>query len=491
MIIQLKNLTKDYHGVVVLEDVSLDIKRGEIHGLVGENGAGKSTMIKIISGAIEATKGEMFFDGKKINIKKPQDAIDLGIAVVYQEFNLFPNLMVYENIFFSNELRNNSGLLDRKQMINKSQELIHQLGFDFDVTLPVKKISTAYQQIVEIAKCINNDIKFLIMDEPSAPLTENEVRDLFRVIRRLNQSGVTVLYVSHKLSEIFELTERVTILRDGKLITTLDSKNTNENELIRFMVGRNIEDIYPDKSICADEKVLKVEHVSNQRVNNVSFSLKRGEVLGFGGLVGAGRTELARLIFGADPKESGEIFINGRKATIKNPTDAIRYKIGLIPEDRKLHGLILNKSIFFNALLPSLADYLKTALRFIDFKKSRKDINRLYELLNIRAVNMDQKTQSLSGGNQQKVVLQKWLLKDCEILILDEPTRGIDVGAKEEIYQLIQNLASQGKSIILISSEMPELIGLSHRILVMRDGKITGELTDSNITQEAILSLAS
>lgn len=490
-LIQLQGLTKAYHGNVVLNDVSFDLKRGEIHGLIGENGAGKSTLIKIISGAIEATAGDIVYKNEKTKITNPHDAIEKGVGVVYQEFNLFPNLTVYENIFFGRELKFSSGILDRKQMMIQSKKIINQLGFDFDVLLPVKRISTAYQQIVEIAKCINHDIELLIMDEPSAPLTESEVEDLFKVVKTLNQQGVTVLYISHKLSEILYLTDRITVLRDGQYITTLNTTDTYENELIRYMVGREIEDIYPDKVLSDGQEILRVEALSNHQINDASFTLHRGEVLGFGGLVGAGRTELARLIFGADKKQSGNIYINQQLVDIQTPMDGISQGIGLIPEDRKLHGLILNKSIYFNALLPSLQDYLRKPWPVIDFKKSQQDISNLYDLLNIKAVDLDQKVQYLSGGNQQKVVLEKWLLKDCDILILDEPTRGIDVGAKEEIYELIKDLASKGKSIILISSEMGELIGLSHRILVMHEGRITGELSGEHITQEAILKLAS
>lgn len=490
-LLSLKNITKEYFGVPALNDVSFDILQGEIHGLVGENGAGKSTLIKTIAGAIKATKGEIYFEGEKLDLQSPIDAIKKGIGVVYQEFNLFPNLTVYENIFFGIEIKSKSTLLNRKEMIEKSKECIAQLGFDFDVTQQVKNLSTAYQQIVEIAKCISHNIKLIIMDEPSAPLTETEVVEMFKVVRRLNDSGVTVIYISHKLNEIFELTDRISVLRDGKYITTIHTCDTDENELIKHMVGRNINDIYPEKELSDGDVVLACKNIVSNRVHDVSFELHKGEVLGFGGLVGAGRTELMRLVFGADPKDSGEILINHKKAIIKSPTDAIENGIGLIPEDRKLHGLVLNKSIYLNCLLPSLKNYSKSIFKFIDFKQSKMDIDKYYKQLKVKAQGQDQLVLNLSGGNQQKVVLEKWILKNCDILILDEPTRGIDIGAKQEIYQLIKDLAKSGKSIIVISSEMPELIGVSHRILVMHEGKISGELQGNKISQEAIMELAS
>ena len=491
VLLGLKNITKEYYGVPALNNVSFDIYEGEIHGLIGENGAGKSTLIKSIAGAINLSKGEIYFDGKKLEVQHPIDAINEGIGVVYQEFNLFPNLTVYENIFFGIEHKHQTKFLDRNKMINESIQLISELGFSFDVTQPVKLLSTAFQQVVEIAKCINHKIKLIIMDEPSAPLTENEVGDMFKVVRRLNEKGVTVIYISHKLNEILELTDRITVLRDGQYITTIDTLGATENDLISYMVGRNIKDIYPSKEISKGQTILECKNISGGKVKNASFQLKQGEVLGFGGLVGAGRTELMRLVFGADSMETGEILIKNKKVKIKSPTDAIENGIGLIPEDRKLHGLILNKSIYLNCLLPSLKKYSKKPLSFIDFKKSKVDIDKYYQQLKIKARNQEQVVLNLSGGNQQKVVLEKWLLRDCDILILDEPTRGIDVGAKQEIYSLIKELALKHKAIIVISSDMAELIGVSHRILVMHEGSISGELQGVRINQEAIMELAS
>jgi len=489
-ILSLRGVKKQYSGAPIpaIEDITLDIHYGEIYGLVGENGAGKSTLIKTIAGAIGLTDGEIIYKGEKLVCKSPAEAIKKGIGVVYQEFNLFPNLTVYENIFFGIELKKN-GFLDRKSMIQKSEEILQQLGFELDVTKRVSTLSPAYQQATEIAKCINHHVELMIMDEPSAPLTEKEVGQMFKVVRKLNQSGVTIIYISHKLNEIFDLTNRISVLRDGHLINTFRTEEVTEQRLIKEMVGREITDIYPEKNLNSTDVILKVENLTGDKVHGVSFELKKGEVLGFGGLVGAGRTEAMRLLFGADKKTDGTIYINNQKVQIKNPTDAIRNGIGLIPEDRKMLGLVLNKSIFLNCLLPSMDNYSKAG--FIRFKDARLAIGKLYDILKIKAVNQEQITSHLSGGNQQKVVLEKWLLRNSDILILDEPTRGIDVGTKQEVYQLIKDLAAKGKAIIVISSEMPELIGVSHRVIVMHEGKITGEIKGDEITQEAIMTLAS
>jgi len=489
VILSLRNINKTYVKFPALDDVSFDIIKGEIHGLVGENGAGKSTLIKTIACAHKQTSGEIFYKGEPFICKDPHEAIAKGIGVVYQEFNLFPNLSVYENIFFGVEPLKNNLFLDRKTMIEKSQEILKRLGFSFDVTARVSTLSPALQQATEIAKCINHNCELIIMDEPSAPLTDNEVDKMFEVVQQLNAQGITIIYISHKLNEVFKLTDRVTVLRDGHYITTLETKKTNENELIKLMVGREIKDIYPTKQYSQAEVVLRVNNLNSDKIHNVSFELKKGEILGFGGLVGAGRTETMRLLFGADRMDSGTIEVNGTKVNIKSPKDAIKYGIGLIPEDRKNQGLVLNDTVYTNYLLPSIDEYSKKF--FVDFKTSEKDIQEYYDILKTKATGQDQKVLYLSGGNQQKVVLGKWLLKNCNIIILDEPTRGIDVGTKQEIYQLIKNLALEGKAVIVVSSEMPELIGVSHRILVMHEGSITGELSGQDMTQENIMTLAS
>ena len=487
-ILSLRQVTKKYYGVPAIENISLDIVQGDIHGLVGENGAGKSTLIKSIAGAIPIDSGEIWYKGKPLQLNGPSDAIKNGIGVVYQEFNLFPNLAAYENIFFGVERKRN-GLLDRPLMIKESEKILDSLGFHFDVTEKVSRLSTGFQQATEIAKCLNHKVELMIMDEPSAPLTEHEVDNMFEVVRKLNAKGITIIYISHKLNEIFDLTNKITVLRDGHLIKTISTNEATENGLIKAMVGREIDSIYPEKTYNHGNKILECKHLEGSKVHDVSFFLNKGEILGFAGLVGAGRTETMRLVFGADKKISGMIFVDGKEVRIANPADAIACKIGLIPEDRKVQGLILNKDIYLNSLLPSIDTYTRHV--FIDFKRSRSDIEEYFKLLKVKATGLDQLVRNLSGGNQQKIVLEKWLLKNCDILILDEPTRGIDVGTKQEIYQLIKQLANEGKSIIMISSELPELIGVCHRILVMREGHITGELAAEEISQEKIIALAS
>ncbi|MBR5755029.1 MAG: sugar ABC transporter ATP-binding protein, partial [Erysipelotrichaceae bacterium] len=338
VILSLRDVSKKYYGVPAIENISFDIYKGEIFGIVGENGAGKSTLIKTVAGAIPANGGEIWFKGEKLELKSPYEAISKGIGVVYQEFNLFPNLMVYENIFFGVELKKN-GLLDRRKMIEESKKILAELGFDFDVRSRVSDLSPAFQQATEVAKCINHQVELIIMDEPSAPLTEKEVDQMFKVVRKLNDSGITIIYISHKLKEIMDLTDRVSVLRDGHYITTFVTKETTENELIKNMVGREITDIYPEKAYSDQDVILRVNGLNSDKVHDVSFELRKGEVLGFGGLVGAGRTETTRLLYGADKKDSGTIILNGKEVTINSPTDAISNGIGLIPEDRKAHGL--------------------------------------------------------------------------------------------------------------------------------------------------------
>lgn len=483
------DLSKDYHGVQALKNVSFDIKEGEILGLIGENGAGKSTLIKLIAGAIEKSSGSIIFNNNKVSFNNPKSAIDAGIGVVYQEFNLFPNLTVYENIFFGIEIKNKYGYLNRQKMIRKFEQIIKKLGFDFSVRKKVSTLTTAYQQIVEIAKCIQRDVKLLIMDEPSAPLTENEVHKMFHVIKELNKSGVTIVYISHKLDEIIELSNRIAVLRDGEFITMIENENINEDILINHMVGRPLDEIFPEKLFSVEPDKMVVKDLSGGMIKDVSFNLKRGEILGFGGLVGSGRTELMRLIFGADMHSKGMISIDGTDVKIKSPRDAISCGIAFVPEDRKHHGLILNKNILFNASLPTLKSFTK-GLK-IQYDRVDTEVRKSTDTLLLKSSSLKQLTLHLSGGNQQKVVLSKWLISNSDILILDEPTRGIDVGAKQEIYLLIRELAARGKSIIVVSSEMPELIGLSHRILVMKQGMISGEVFESDMTQENILKLAS
>ncbi|MDO4343555.1 MAG: sugar ABC transporter ATP-binding protein [Eubacteriales bacterium] len=486
-ILELKHITKKFPGVVALDDVSLDIKKGEVHTLVGENGAGKSTLIKIITGAHKPTSGEFWFEGKQVENNSPSYAKQLGIGVIYQELNLMPQLTVAENIFYGKELKKGI-FLDKKEMNRRCEEIICDLGVKIDPQMKVSRLSIAEQQIVEIVKALSEDIKILIMDEPSAPLTNSEIDKMFEIVKKLKQKGVGILYISHRLEEVFEIGDRATVLRDGKYIVTLPVEELDKQSMIRYMVGRELGQDYPGPSSEPGECILKVENLTNHRIKNCSFELRKGEILGIAGLVGAGRTELVRAIFGADPVTKGTVTKNGRKLQIKSPRDGISNGIGLITEDRKNQGLLLNKPIDYNTTYASMDKVCRAGV--IDFKKEKEMAEKYMKAMDIKAYDKSQKAGTLSGGNQQKVVLAKWLATDSDILIFDEPTRGIDVGAKAEIYLLMRELVESGKSIIMISSEMPELLGMSDRILVMHEGQIKGTLSREEATQEQILYLA-
>lgn len=488
-ILELKSCTKDYPGVRALDNVTFHVNKGEILALCGENGAGKSTLIKSISGAINLSSGEILFEGKRINGLSTRKIIDEGISVIYQELNLFPNLKVYENIFFGREIRRHR-VLDRKYMIEKSRIYFKELGVDINPNKKLGDLSVAYQQIVEIVKSIARKSKLIIMDEPSSALAENEVEMMLELTKKLNKKGISIIYISHKLDEVLYLADRIIIFRDGKFISSLAKENATKNEIIKLMVGRNLNEIFPEKKKIKGEKKFECKNLNTEMLKNINFDLYDGEVLGFGGLVGSGRTELMRAIFGADKIKSGIMEKDGKKLKINSPEDAIENGIALVPEDRKGQGLILNKSIFFNTILPNLNEFTGA----FDFLKKDCALKKSYKFkndVNVKMSDFNQKVNSLSGGNQQKVVLAKWLMKNCDILILDEPTRGIDVGAKQEIYKIINTLSGLGKSIIVVSSEMPELIGISDRILVMNEGKISGELKGNQMNQENIMELAS
>ena len=486
-ILELKNITKRFPGVLALNDVSFDLKRGEVHALVGENGAGKSTLIKIITGAHEPTDGEMILDGHVITKNDPIKSQKNGVATIYQELNLMPAMSVMDNVFMGQEMTRRSLFLDKKKMLDICNDVIGQLGVEINPRSLIRDLSVAYQQLVEIAKVLFTESKVLIMDEPTAPLTENEVEILFKIIRKLKEKGVSIIYISHKLDEVFQLSDRVTVLRDGEHISTMQTSEATKDELIKLMIGRELGDQYPPHSPDIGEPILQIEELTNNRVRNISFELKKGEVLGIAGLVGSGRTEMARAIFGADSKQNGKIKLKGGEISIKSPLDAIKCGIGFITEDRKRQGLLLNQTIRLNMTFSSLSNE-KGA--FINKKKESTLCEDLWQKLSVRGYSLMQKVVSLSGGNQQKVVLAKWLATNSEILIFDEPTRGIDVGAKREIYTLMSQMVSEGRSIIMISSEMPELIGMSDRIIVFREGEIVGQLTGDEITQERILKMA-
>jgi ribose transport system ATP-binding protein len=489
IILQLKNITKKYPGVTALDNVSLDIKKGEVHALVGENGAGKSTLIKTCTGAISPNEGDIIVEGKEFSEMTPKLSEENGISVIYQEFNLVGELSVAENIFLGNAIRNGV-VIDRKRMVEESQKIFDQLNIDINPKTLVKNLTVGYQQIVEIAKALSKNAKILIMDEPSAPLTKSELKHLFEMVDKLKKQGVTIIYISHRLDEVFRLGDRVTVIRDGEKIKTLNTDETNVDELITLMVGRELKETFPPReSNIQDDILLEANHLTGNGVVDCTFNVKKGEVLGFGGLIGAGRTELAELIFGYSEIESGEIIYKGEKISPKSPEEAIDHGIALVPEDRKQQGVLLDIDIKGNismSILQRISSY-----SVVD-KTREIDISSNYrKKMNIKTPNLEQKVKNLSGGNQQKVVIAKWLASNPDLIILDEPTRGIDVGAKFEIYKLINQLVAEGKTIILISSEMEELIGMSDRIMVLAEGEITGMLQKDEFSQEKILNYAS
>ena len=488
--LKMVNICKAYPGVKALDNVSFELRQGEVHALLGENGAGKSTLCKIIAGAQPMDSGEYYLFGKKIESLTPQSAKEAGISMIYQEFNLLPYLKVYENLFLGKEL--GSGVkTNKKLMIEKTREVFKRFKMDIDPRARVCDLSNAYKQLVEIAKAVLEDAKVLIMDEPTAPLGNREVETLFELIRSLKAEGVSIIYISHRLEELFEVSDRITVMRDGHYIDTLNTKDTNRNTLVKMMVGRELSEDYPSRQRAIGEEVLRVEHLSTVEtgIKDVSFTLHKGEILGFAGLVGAGRTEVMRALFGADEKSSGEIYIKGKKVDIKRPIDAIHRGISLIPEDRKGQGVSLTLTIRENISMVRLKS-LSNAVR-VSRRREKALVNEYINALSIKTPSMEQLAKNLSGGNQQKVVVAKWLAAQSDVIILDEPTRGIDVGAKYEIYLLMNQLIKEGKSLIMISSEMPELIGMSDRILVMHQGELQGELEEDEITQENILKLAS
>lgn len=489
-ILELKHITKLYPGVVALNDVSLEVRRGEILALVGENGAGKSTLIKTCSGAITPTQGEIVINGKSFTGMTPQTSEQNGIGVIYQEFNLVGDLSVAENIFLGRAIRKGM-VIDLKAMERESKKILDSLNIKINPKTLVKTLSVGYQQMVEIAKAVSQNAKLLIMDEPSAPLTSAEVEAMFAIVDKLKAGGVSIIYISHRLDEIFRLADRITILRDGQYVTTLNTDETNKDELVKYMVGRQLTEVYPKRDeICVkDEVIFEAVNVSGNGDKNISFKIHRGEVLGLGGLVGAGRTEFAELMFGMRPKTAGKFIFKGKEISPKTPKDAIELGIGLVPEDRKKEGALLGMSIRCNINMPI---YQRISKGTVINEKKEEEIAQTYRKeISIKTPTLDQLVKNLSGGNQQKLILAKWLAADSELLIFDEPTRGIDVGAKQEIYTLINHLVEQGKTVLMISSEMEELMGMSDRILILAEGNMTGELNKSEFNQERIMQLAS
>jgi len=487
-ILELRQLSKSYPGVAALKPFDLRFRAGEVHALLGENGAGKSTLIKLVTGAVHADAGKVVLDGEDLSGLDPAGTLERGIAAIYQEFSLFPDLTVAENVFFGRQITRR-GLVDRAAMEDETARILRDLGTNVSPRALARDLSVGHQQMVELAKSVSRNARVLIMDEPTAPLTNREVGFLYEVIAKLKARGVTIIYISHRLKEIFDLCDRVTVLRDGDLVATLDTAATAEAELVRLMVGRTVDRSHPVSTALHGEVLLEVRGLRSAKVHDVSLIVRAGEILGLAGLVGAGRTETARLIFGADPRQSGEILLEGAPVTIRSPGDAIAAGIGLIPEDRKRQGVLLNQSVTFNAVFAALAR-VSTGL-FADASAERAAARRMCDQLQIKTPSLGQLVGRLSGGNQQKVVLAKWLLTESKLLIFDEPTRGIDVGAKEEIYALMRRLSARGTAIIMISSEMPELLGMSDRILVLAQGRVAGELAKDQFDQERVLRLAS
>lgn len=490
VLISMKNVSKAFAGVQALKKAELEVRSGEVHALMGENGAGKSTLMKILTGIYSKDSGVIKFEGNEIEFKNPKEAQEAGIVIVHQELNMMAHLTVAQNLFIGRESMNGMFINDRK-MNEDSKALFDKLKIDIDPSDLMGNLTVGKQQMVEIAKAISAESKVIVFDEPTAALTESEITELFKIIDDLRMCGYGIVYISHRMDEIDKITDRITVMRDGEYVGTLVTKESTKDELIKMMVGRVIfEDPKQSSSVSDDaEVVLSIKNLNaGNLVKDVNFELKKGEIVGFSGLMGAGRTELARAIFGADKIDSGEIIIKGEPVKINTPMDAVKNGIGYLSEDRKRYGVIVEKSVAENSVLSVLEMYQKGI--FIDDNKINMDSQKYVDLLKTKTPGVHQYVRNLSGGNQQKVVIAKWLLRDSEILIFDEPTRGIDVGAKSEIYALMNELAKSGKSIIMISSELTEILRMSDRVVVMCEGRKTGELDISEATQEKIMSLA-
>ena len=485
----MQHISKSFSGVAALRDVCLELRAGEVLALMGENGAGKSTLMKILTGIYQRDAGEVSLFGQSVAFQDISAAQRAGISIIHQELNMMNHLTVAQNIFIGHEPMKRGGMIDDRKMIRDARQLLERIGVDIDPTVKLGSLTVGKQQMVEIAKAISRDCQLLILDEPTAALTQPEVEELFTIMNDLRSKGIGMIYISHRMDEIMRISDRVTVMRDGEYVGTVDTKDTSRAEIVKMMVGRVIygdrkehSQVAPDAPVVLEVKGLN----SGDTIRDVSFQLRRGEILGFAGLMGAGRTEVARAVYGADPYESGEVFINGKRVTIRHPQDAVRQGLCYLSEDRKQFGLLLDKSVSDNSALSSLDHYITGG--WIDDKAIRKDATSENRRLRTKTPSMEQQLKKLSGGNQQKVVLARWLLKDADIFIFDEPTRGIDVGAKSEMYGLMEDLAQQGKSIIVISSELAEIQRLSDR--VMCEGRITAELDIAEASQETIMKYA-
>jgi ribose transport system ATP-binding protein len=492
VLVLMEDIDKRFPGVHALDHCRFDLRAGEVHALCGENGAGKSTLMKILSGIYPKDAGRISYKGQEVEISSPKAAQELGISIIHQELNLMPHLTLAQNIFIGREPRTGVRFwLDEPALNQQTAELFERMHLNLDPRTKVSDLTVAKQQMVEIAKALSYNSEVLIMDEPTAALTDAEIEDLFRIIRQLRDRGVGIVYISHRMDEIKQITDRITVMRDSRYVDTVNTADTTIDRIISMMVGRTI---FEDRPALPEDQgqavVLEVKDLNRGKVlKDINFSLKRGEILGFAGLMGAGRTEVARAVFGADPIDSGEIYVHGKKAHIHNPSDAVRHGIGYLSEDRKRYGLALGMDVETNVVLASMRKFL-SALGIVNAQRTRSTAETQVQNLAIKTPGIQQKVKNLSGGNQQKVIIGKWLTANTDILIFDEPTRGIDIGAKNEIYKLLNELVQQGKSIIMISSELPEVLRMSHRVIVMCEGRITGNLPIREATQEKIMTYA-
>jgi ribose transport system ATP-binding protein len=492
MLLEMNGIQKRFHGVHALKNVHFDLNAGEIHALVGENGAGKSTLMKVLTGIYQPDEGEITYLDTPYHVKNIGESQQLGISMIHQELNMMNHLTVAQNIFIGRESLSGKVFIDDNEMNRKAQSLFDLLGIRIDPRTTLGNLTVGKQQMVEIAKAISRDCKLLVLDEPTAALTQTEIDELFKIMRDLKAKGIGMIYISHRMDEIKLISDRITVMRDGEYVGTVKTDSVTKDEIVNMMIGRVVyEDPKTQSEVAEDaDVVLEVRNLcSGNTIKDVSFKLRRGEILGFAGLMGAGRTEVARAIFGADPIDSGEIYVNGKKVEIKTPVDAVKHGIGYLSEDRKRYGLMLFKSVAENTAIASMDRYVSFGL--IDDGKLKSEAMEYNQKLRTKTPSVDQILKNLSGGNQQKVIIARWLIQDSDILIFDEPTRGIDIGAKSEIYTLMNELSKQGKSIIMISSELVEILRMSDRVLVMCEGRKTGELDISEANQERILKLAS
>jgi len=488
-LLHMKHITRQFPGVKALDHVDFQVRTNEIHALIGENGAGKSTLVKILNGIFKPDSGEIFFDGENVEIHNPQQAQELGISTIFQDLLLFPDISVAENILLGHEPKRTSGLIDWKTLHTRAQRILGDMNVDLDSRQTVRKLSIAQKQLVMIARALSFNSRLIIMDEPTATLTSHEIDSMFRVIRDLKNKGKTIVFISHKLEEIFEITETITVLRDGKMVGVRETASTQKAEVITLMVGRTLEEEFPKRTPLLGEDALVIHNLqAGNKIRDINLTIRKGEVVGLFGLVGAGRTELARAIFGIDPIHAGRILLDGQHVAIKSPRDAINAGIAFATEDRKTQGLVLSMSVKENMTLPNLKTI--TRFSFIRHRAEMEIVHRYIKSMKIKTPGVDQFTMKLSGGNQQKVVLARWLGSNPRVLVLDEPTQGIDIGAKQEIYGLINEFVNKGMAILLISSELPEVLGICDRIYVMFRGRIAAQFTQQEATPEKVMAYA-